>query len=200
MGGSILSYDTHSLKEPLNRYSSTNHHLSSDCCGCAKNCESGYTLFDLCLECHGGERGNLCRQDKHKLRRRFVGHEMTSFEEFSPNIANFGVKKSLEEDAKLDADTEVNVDKKVDIKEKSDIDPNINTNDNVDTEENVDIEENVDTLEGADTDERLDASEKVQSKEKVGVDEKAEVDETADANMKVDTHERVNIDVKGDGD
>lgn len=47
-------------------------------------------LVNMCPDCYERQRDD-CMKKEHKIRLRFVGNQMTSFEEFSPDIASFGL-------------------------------------------------------------------------------------------------------------
>lgn len=46
----------------------------------------------MCESCFKGPRGRCCAEDEHTIRQRFVAEGAISFEELSPNIAEFGPK------------------------------------------------------------------------------------------------------------
>lgn len=59
------------------------------CCNCSPGCKVVNT-FNMCPACFQGKRGASCREENHKIHKRFVGTRMTLYEEFSLNIAGFG--------------------------------------------------------------------------------------------------------------
>ncbi|KAH0592662.1 hypothetical protein MHUMG1_09655 [Metarhizium humberi] len=50
------------------------------------------TCFNMCESCFNGPRGRFCVEDGHTICQRFVAEGATSFQELSPNIAEFGPK------------------------------------------------------------------------------------------------------------
>ncbi|KAI1147881.1 hypothetical protein F4825DRAFT_455013 [Nemania diffusa] len=58
------------------------------CCLCSGSCDVLDT-FDICARCFAASN---CKKVEHRILTRFVAESMTSYEEFSPNIATFGLQ------------------------------------------------------------------------------------------------------------